>query len=87
MSIMKKRILSVAASVVIGALYIGTVDAQGVSNWSELKTYKDEASIEFQNDITADGATPPTSFPSPITFTNYFFIFFIKIFHITVIKF
>ena len=47
MSIMKKRILSVAASVVIGALYIGTVDAQGVSNWSELKTYKDEASIEF----------------------------------------
>ena len=67
---MKKRILLLAALVAVGTFNIGTANAVDIANWGDLKDNKDEANIKFSNDITADGATPPSSFPSPITFTS-----------------
>ena len=52
MDIMKKRILTVAASVVIGMLNIGTANAVDVTTWGELNTNEN---IMLTSDILAEG--------------------------------
>ena len=65
---MKKKLL-LSAVLAMSIVSAGAVNAADITNWAGLKTNKDEANINFSNDITADGATPD-SFPSPITFTS-----------------
>ena len=67
---MKKNILFIAALIALSSLSAGTSNAADVTSWSDLKTNSEEANIKFSNDITAEGATPPASFPSPITFSS-----------------
>ena len=63
---MKKRMLLLS---VVAALSLGNanfVQAADVTSWADINTNKAEASINFSNDITAEGGT----YPMPISFTS-----------------